>query len=75
MVESATEALQRVNRLLSDQTIRDVGSAVHDLRLTTGEIAAFAGMTKYVHDRSLIGSIRLMAKGRMTSLFLDFAAL
>lgn len=44
MVESATEALQRVNRLLSDQTIRDVGSAVHDLRLTTGEIAANRAM-------------------------------
>ncbi len=40
MVQAATEALNRVNRLLSDRTIANVGAAVEDIRLTSAEFAA-----------------------------------
>jgi phospholipid/cholesterol/gamma-HCH transport system substrate-binding protein len=39
MVRSATEALNRVNRLLSDRTITDLAATAHDVRLTAGAIA------------------------------------
>lgn len=39
MVASATEALTRVNRLLSDRNIANIGAAIHDIRTTTAELA------------------------------------
>lgn len=44
MVESATSALQQVNKALSDENIQNLGAAVRDIRLTTGEIAANRAM-------------------------------
>ncbi|WP_336966454.1 MlaD family protein [Sphingobium aquiterrae] len=44
VVQNAGEALQRVNRLLSDRNIDAVGAMVQDLRLTTGELAANRAM-------------------------------
>lgn len=40
MVRSATETLDRINRLLSDRTITDLAQTARDVRLTTGAIAA-----------------------------------
>ncbi|WP_454887525.1 MlaD family protein [Sphingomonas oryzagri] len=44
MVQSATEALGRVNRLLSDQTIANVSGALQDIHATTTELAANKAM-------------------------------
>ncbi|WP_404711804.1 MlaD family protein [Sphingomonas sp. MMS24-J13] len=44
MVRSATETLDRINRLLSDRTIAELSATVHDVHLTTQEIAANRAM-------------------------------
>ncbi len=44
MVQNATEALGRVNRLLSDQTIANIAGAVRDIHATTTELAANRAM-------------------------------
>lgn len=44
ILQKTTEALDRVNRLLSDRTLDDLSAAVADLRLTTHEAAANRAM-------------------------------
>ncbi|MCF8710052.1 MlaD family protein [Rhizorhapis sp. SPR117] len=44
MVASATQALNSVNKLLSDRNIANVGSAIQDIRVTTAELAANRAM-------------------------------
>ncbi|MDF0543940.1 MlaD family protein [Sphingobium sp. H39-3-25] len=44
VVQNASEALQRVNRLLSDRNIDAMSAMVQDLKLTTGELAANRAM-------------------------------
>lgn len=44
MIESATSALDRVNRLLSDKNIGAFEQVAQDIRLTTGELAANRAM-------------------------------
>ena len=52
MIESATNALDRVNRLLSDKNIVAVGAMMQDVRLTTGELAA--NRTMFAHAASTL---------------------
>ncbi len=44
VLASATEALSRVNKLLSDRNIANIGGAINDVRLTTAELAANRAM-------------------------------
>jgi phospholipid/cholesterol/gamma-HCH transport system substrate-binding protein len=44
LVFKANEALDRINRVLSDRTIGDLGSAVHNVKITSDEIAANRAM-------------------------------
>lgn len=44
VVKRATEALDRVNRILSDRTVADVAAAARDLRSVADELAANRGM-------------------------------
>tara|TARA_R110000787_G_scaffold79023_1_gene172599 strand:- start:2942 stop:3556 length:615 start_codon:yes stop_codon:yes gene_type:complete len=55
MVESATSALQQVNKALSDDNIRNLSAAVRDIRLTTGEIAANRHM--FANAASALGKL------------------
>jgi phospholipid/cholesterol/gamma-HCH transport system substrate-binding protein len=52
MIESATNALDRVNRLLSDKNIATVGAMMQDVRLTTHELAANRAM--FAHAASTL---------------------
>jgi phospholipid/cholesterol/gamma-HCH transport system substrate-binding protein len=44
VLAGATEALSRVNKLLSERNIANVGGAIHDVRVTTAEMAAHRAM-------------------------------
>ncbi len=55
VVQNAGEALQRVNRLLSDRNIDAVGAMVQDLRLTTRELAANRAM--FAHAASTLAKL------------------
>lgn len=55
VVENAGEALQRVNRLLSDRNIDTLGAMVQDLRLTTRELAANRAM--FAHAASTLAKL------------------
>lgn len=44
LIEGANEAIGRVNRLLSDRNIAQLGAVVADLRATTGELATNRAM-------------------------------
>lgn len=44
LVFKANEMLDRINRLLSDRTIGDIGSTVHNVKITSDEIAANRAM-------------------------------
>lgn len=55
MVESATSALQRVNKALSDQNIQNLGATLRDIRLTTGAIADNRAM--FANAASALGKL------------------
>ncbi|MDX3910711.1 MAG: MlaD family protein [Sphingobium sp.] len=55
MIENATEALSRVNRLLSDRNLANLTAAVEDVRATTSEIAANRAM--FVNASSAIAKL------------------
>ena len=55
MIEDASEALQRVNSLLSDRNIGTFGEMVQDLRLTTKELAANRAM--FAHAASTLAKL------------------
>jgi phospholipid/cholesterol/gamma-HCH transport system substrate-binding protein len=46
MVENATEALDRANRLLSDRNIANLSGAVADLKQVSGDLSANRGMIR-----------------------------
>ncbi|MHA3790630.1 MlaD family protein [Sphingomonas sp. YL-JM2C] len=55
VVQNAAEALDRVNRLLSDPNIEAAGALVRDLRLTTRELAANRAM--FGHAASMLAKL------------------
>jgi phospholipid/cholesterol/gamma-HCH transport system substrate-binding protein len=55
VVETAAEALRRVNRLLSDRNIDAIGQSVQDLRATTHELAANRAM--FAHAASTLAKL------------------
>lgn len=55
VVASATEALSRVNKVLSDRNIANIGGAIRDVRMTTAELAA--NRTMFAHAGSALAKL------------------
>lgn len=55
MVESATRALNQVNKLISDENIADLSATIKDVRLTMGELAENRAM--FDHAGSLLAKL------------------
>lgn len=86
VIQNANEALERVNRLLSDRNIATVGHAIQDLRSVTGEFAAnramfaragsaFAKLDSAAGDvQSAAASVKTIANGDGKRAVADVAA-
>jgi phospholipid/cholesterol/gamma-HCH transport system substrate-binding protein len=55
MVESATRALNQVNKLISDENIADLSATIKDVRLTMGELAENRAM--FDHAGSMLAKL------------------
>lgn len=86
MVQNATDALARVNRLLSDRTIANIAGAVQDIHMTTTELAAnramfdhassaFAKLDRAADDiQGAAASVHQIANGDGRRAFADISA-
>lgn len=75
MVENATAALDRINKLLSDRNIANLSGAVSDLRQVSGELSANRAMfgnaasaiarldTTMIDAQATLGSVRALVDG------------
>jgi phospholipid/cholesterol/gamma-HCH transport system substrate-binding protein len=79
VLQSANETLDRLNRVLSDETIANLGLAVRDLRNTTDELAAhralFGKLDNAATDmQGAAASVHQIASGDGRHAFADLAA-